>query len=591
MPNMNQQQLINADEQNRKQPVSVWQLLWMISQLDPEFRNFASDGKGKGYFDDIAVKFNLPLPSYSKEDADLLAELVGSYFSEGRSVTHTDLLAKLHLFMHQSLRVSLSLAIQLDFIKVLRHRIEMLGTADIHPVHHVVVYGQLGLVSAVLAAMEGFKVTYCSLSSLVDDVWLAWLAHYLPKLSIVSVTDESILEQLPKGDALILLPPTGNKMTFDDPAAYQSLKERFQTVIGLHSMNFFMKIGVVAEARKRFFGLEQQAGNDKSRIVSPVKYVIALPVQALSMTNGSFQLMLVDFTNPSSDIVFADFSHTPSSNPDVAQGLNVIGVIMADHDVTASASQLRVSCETIYKNPMVNMTASSYVVQDQFAQWVKQVINHPHGYSRLHSLAPAQKTSQQVVSDAKEGEGVMLYEIAAGDVDVFGQVTTPTKIRHLSPSKALDIHHRFGLKARDLLISVKSTLGKIILLDDQIPDNWIPGMQMLVLRPTQESLSVVDKVTGKPMQLTVDYLYHYLHSPMMQAYFLALNSGAKLPQLRLEDVRNIPIPHPSPEQLSQLIALEQQRKAQLVKISQMIDAHQQQLEQITDLVSIELSTQ
>lgn len=590
MPHIDQQQLISAYEQQRRQPVGVWQLLWMISQLDPEFRTFASNAKGKAYFEEIAVKFNLPLPSYSKEDADLLAQLVGNYFSEGRAVNHNDLLTKMHLFMHQQLRASLSLSIHLDFIKVLRHRIEMLGTADIHPVHHVVVYGQLGLVTAVLAAIEGFKVTYCSLSRL-DDVWLAWLAHYLPNFSILAVTDERILEELPKADALILLPPTGNKMTFDDPAAYQSLKDRFQSVIGLHPMNFFMKMGVVAEARKRLFGLEQQAGTDKSRIVSPVKYVITLPAQSLSMSSAAFQLMLVDFTNPGSDMVFADFSHTSSSNSDVVQGVNVIGMMMADHGVTASATQLRVSCETIYKDPMVNMTASSYVVQDQFAQWLKQVINHPHGYSSLNSLAPAQKTSQQVVSDAKEGEGVMLYEIAAGDVDAFGQVAAPTKARHLSSSKALDIHHRFGLKARDLLISVKSTLGKVILLNDQIPDNWIPGMQMLVLRPTPESLTVVDKATGKPMQLTVDYLYHYLRSPMMQAYFQALNSGAKLPQLRLEDVRNIPIPHPSPEQLHQLVSLEQQRKAKLVQIAQMIEAHQHQLEQITDLVSIDPSAQ
>lgn len=589
MPTINAQQLNLAYEQHRKQPVNLWQVFWMITQLDTELSKLAKDAKGKSYFEDIAAQFNLPLPNYSKEDADVLAELVGTYFSEGLSVSQADLLAKLQLFMHQQLKASLSLSTQSDFMNLLRHRIELLGTHDNHPVQHVVVYGQLGLVSAVLAAMEGFKVTYCSLSSL-DDVWLAWIAHYLPHLSVISVTDAKILEQLPSGDALILLPPMSNKMTFDDPSIYQSLKDRFQTVIALHPMNFFMKMGGMAESRKRLFGLQQLAGNDQSRIVSPVKYVIALPAQALSMSNGAFQLMLTDFTQPSSEIVFADLSRTTTKGNNVTQGMDVLGLMMADHGVIASDTQLSVPCETIYKDPMVNMAASSYVVQDQFAQWLKQIIHHPHGYSSLNSLAPAQKTSQQVVSDAKDGEGVTLVEIAAGDVDAFGQVVAPTKVRYLTPNKALDVQHRFGLKPRDLLVSVKSTLGKVILLDEQIPDNWIPGMQMLVFRPTAESLTVVDKATGKPMQLTVDYLYHYLRSPMMQAYFQALNSGAKLPQLRLEDVRNIPIPHPSPEQMRQLITLEQQRKAQLAQISQMMSAHQQQLQQITDLVSMDLSS-
>jgi hypothetical protein len=76
-------------------------------------------------------------------------------------------------------------------------------------------------------------------------------------------------------------------------------------------------------------------------------------------------------------------------------------------------------------------------------------MNNPHGYSLLDKVIPEQKTSQQLVSDVVEGEGVVLYEIASGDVDALGRIGSPNKVRHLSSSNALDVTSRFCLQQND----------------------------------------------------------------------------------------------------------------------------------------------
>lgn len=581
-------QWIESDNKHRKESVSLFEILWMISQLSPLCEKLTANKKGADLFQELARTFDLPLDKYTHFDEQQIATLVGYYFNQSRSVSELDLLVKIHQYIQQVDMDALSISLAHSLVEGLRFQVNQSNGNLLNTPFNLVVFGASGLLSAVMASVQGIKVTYCQTAKKTEhDIWLAWFTYFFPNLTLHFIEPEMFTKHLPKGDALLLMSGVSQKQTIDDPSVYRHFKNKYNLVLGLHPINFFIKIGMVADSRREFFTMTKRHDDLSNSIVTPLKLLVALPSDVYKKSKVLTQLMLVDFMHQDNGISMVDLSSDDVNSADGSLALNLEAVLTngSREEKSLTHQMMAASCSDIYQDSTLNLSVVSYLSKYRFKTWLESVQTNPHGFSTLHQLAPAQKTSQQIVSDCEEGEGEVIYEIATGDMDAFGEVRTPNKTRYLSKSKALDVIKRFGLKPNDLLISVKSALGKVILMGEQIPHNWLPSMQMLVFRSTDQSLTVIDKQSGRSMQLTPAYLYHYLKTPMVQSYLQSLNSGATLPKIRLKDLYTIPIPHPSPEKLAQIHQLEAQRSHQLSSIYQQIEQYNQQLEKIEEALT------
>jgi hypothetical protein len=136
----------------------------------------------------------------------------------------------------------------------------------------------------------------------------------------------------------------------------------------------------------------------------------------------------------------------------------------------------------------------------------------------------------------------------------------------LGEREASLLKNGFTLSASDVLISVKGTLGRIVLMPEGIPDCWLPSLQMTVMRVKDVSV------------LSSEYLYYYLNSPAIQQYIQSKNSGSGIPLLRLDDVKRIPVIMPTPIQ-ALAIREKHQRKTQCLTEIMALKAEYESLNQ------------
>lgn len=74
-----------------------------------------------------------------------------------------------------------------------------------------------------------------------------------------------------------------------------------------------------------------------------------------------------------------------------------------------------------------------------------------------------------------------------------------------------------------------------------------------------------------------EYLYRYLASPMVQQYLEEIASGAGIPVLKANDIKNLPVPVPSPEKQQRVLDVHHQ----IMDEYDAIRAHQARIEELT----------
>jgi len=187
----------------------------------------------------------------------------------------------------------------------------------------------------------------------------------------------------------------------------------------------------------------------------------------------------------------------------------------------------------------------------------------------LDNARPLQDVAEivraQTLKSEEEG-GTLFIEIGGRDIDTNGQ------IRIEEPPKELHVAGRTRKRAEqqqlrpgDVLLISKGSIGRVAFVGSECGDNWVAGQVFLILRTQERDLM-------KP-----EYLYRYLASPMVQQYLEEIASGAGIPILKANDIKNLPVPLPSQEEQKRVLDVHQQ----IMDEYDAIRAHQARIEELT----------
>jgi hypothetical protein len=368
-------------------------------------------------------------------------------------------------------------------------------------------------VAAVLAMIGNYQVE-CHFQNELLIAIFAWLE--LAFNGKLTLKEFSGLDSLSKHDAIIMALPFGNS-AYEDADLYEVLRTKSDFIVAYHAMKFYLRAGSYERSRQRvFFAPIGEGGFNTS-----ISALILTPSIGHSLLTG--QLMVVDFAHPSDGIKMLDLSKTTRKVTERLIISNWINILF-----DASQTNVRhVSSVEIARNSF-NLSVTAYVIKAELAKWIQQI-----NTSNIYELWDLVEFDRTLAFRAWEdhADAVSFYELAISDIDDFGNIAEPTRVRNVSQKDA-PLLQKQCLKAGDILISTKGTLGKVVMMQDIIPTNWFVSPSFIVFR-------VKEREANKG--LNAAYLYQYLNSTKVQEYLQLLNTGGTVPMIRLEDIKKIPV--------------------------------------------------
>lgn len=151
---------------------------------------------------------------------------------------------------------------------------------------------------------------------------------------------------------------------------------------------------------------------------------------------------------------------------------------------------------------------------------------------------------------AHDGE-YTVREASPGDIDETGVLRVPpreTKVARGALRKARNQQVRAG----DVLLSVKGTIGRVGIVPDGVPSNdednfWTAGQSLVILRTRG--------------QIAPEVLYEYLNNELVQEHIGSLAGGAAIQSISAKDLASLPIPLPSQSDQARVVDRTRSRRA------------------------------
>ncbi|WP_206835087.1 type I restriction-modification system subunit M/S [Marinobacterium iners] len=128
---------------------------------------------------------------------------------------------------------------------------------------------------------------------------------------------------------------------------------------------------------------------------------------------------------------------------------------------------------------------------------------------------------------AQPSEPDSYIEVAIKDIDESGQLCSPDKCIKVDQKQQKRVNSQ-RLKAGDILLAIKGTVGRVALIGDNCGTNWIAGQAFVIIRPKKTVSGI--------------YLYRFLSSDLVQQYLAERATGVAMKMLKAADVADIPIP-------------------------------------------------
>lgn len=167
----------------------------------------------------------------------------------------------------------------------------------------------------------------------------------------------------------------------------------------------------------------------------------------------------------------------------------------------------------------------------------------------LQSFVNFIRCSPLITNDLQQGERV--FEANVSDINEIGILEEPAKTSILSDlsqesDRVAERVKSQQLKKFDIVIALKGNAGKIGLVYGNPENPWFAGQSFCILRP---------KFPEKPESTSMMiYLFRFLRSSFIQAYFSKLKSAQAHKTLAISDLKNIPIINPSYDMFSESYA-------------------------------------
>lgn len=159
--------------------------------------------------------------------------------------------------------------------------------------------------------------------------------------------------------------------------------------------------------------------------------------------------------------------------------------------------------------------------------------------------------------DESSAGGKTFKILSVVDIKEFGHNARPGK--GIRVNAFLQKAEKYRLKPFDVVISIVGTIGRICIVPENAPDNWIPTSNMLIIRFKEER---VDNALAFTM---------FMHSCYGEKILKALTHGTKIAMISKKEFSKIRIPALTPEIRKQARLLYMQEEKLSHKIEECLE--------------------
>ena len=286
-----------------------------------------------------------------------------------------------------------------------------------------------------------------------------------------------------------------------------------------------------------------------------IETVIALPPALLPGTTIPFSILVLKLDESCKDILFVDGASESFHSKDGRSRSTLTG-----WQEIASICNTRI----VSKNSAL-VTCSEVIANDSQLQVARYCRNDELG--AVDALLAKYTTVSLIdlvsfhrpVPLEKDGT-VEVYEVGPADFPNYGYATDPGRSVKISETRSVSAKKQF-LKSLDIAIAIKGSVGKLAIMPQEVPNDWVVGQSCLALRMLDNNV------------LDPRVLFTFLKSEAGQLLLKQIVSGAAVPLIQLRELEKIKIPVPTIEEQKQIIekfeslaAVESQIKKLLLKL-------------------------
>lgn len=340
-------------------------------------------------------------------------------------------------------------------------------------------------------------------------------------------------------DVAVSVPPFGIRYgNFD---AERDLFGRFpeRTPLG----NVLAIRHLLAQARRRIVvstqnnllfgvGAERQLREDLLR-KGQIEAVVSLPQGLLRSTNIGFTILVIDPRGGHERVRFVDADHERFRAATSKARCRLSDVDTLLQEITCSDESehaVTVATGSILDNE-AQLQVGRYVVPASRKRAFDLLAR-----STTKTLGTLVQSIRPLASSPEADHGVEAFEVGAQDLPEYGYIVDPGRSVRIEQALAEKAADQF-LRARDIVLIIKGSVGKVGIVSDQAPPpgpgGWVAGQSSIVLRCQPGS-----KVDPRVLALQ-------LRSPLGQELLSSIVSGATIPMIQLRELMKLQVMVPS----------------------------------------------
>lgn len=235
----------------------------------------------------------------------------------------------------------------------------------------------------------------------------------------------------------------------------------------------------------------------------------------------------LDFTAAPPVLLVLD-KHREKGDPIQFYGLDTIltsgeyrDLVAAVHDRAPGSHGVLGTLDQV-REKSYDLTVNRYFLDDATA-----AIDALEDTVSLDGVADIIRAQSLKSEPAQPSEPDSYIEVAIKDIDESGQLCSPDKCIKVDQKQQKRVNSQ-RLKAGDILLAIKGTVGRVALIGDNCGTNWIAGQAFVIIRPKKTVSGI--------------YLYRFLSSDLVQQYLAERATGVAMKMLKAADVADIPIP-------------------------------------------------
>lgn len=380
---------------------------------------------------------------------------------------------------------------------------------------------------------------------------LFWLINHLTDTSINAVVGEPVRNpsftergELKQFDVSLACPPIGKKA--DKELVERDFFNRFS--YRTSSWSILSILHILAQTKERAIiiipnNILFSSGAEKSLREDLLKRglietITCFPPAILPFTGIKISIIVLNRNNQSDSVRFVDASSEKFSAKDGrgrSQLTNVDGLIETTYQGQDESIAVTVPVQEILDND-ANLEISRYLRSPK-----KKRIEKILSQEKTVQLESLVDFIRPPAKSRDETEGEEALEVTLADFPKYGYIGKPERSIAIDPSKLKS--NADWLHPEDIIIGMKGSAGKVAIVPhyDFSPEEerWVANQSCLILRTKRD---IHPKV-----------LYMYLHSEIGQNLLQSMVSGATIPLIKLQTLKELLVILPSEEEAKKVI--------------------------------------